>query len=66
MSEDRPNPQPAEPESLALPEPRPRSTPWLLRLVLMTFVLLAGLLGYILYLFGPTGKSAQEIGRAHV
>lgn len=59
MSEDRPNPQPAEPESLALPEPRPRSTPWLLRLVLMTFVLLAGLLGYILYLFGPTGKSAQ-------
>lgn len=40
-------------------EPRPRSTSWLLRLILAMFVLLVGLLGYILYLFGPTGKSAQ-------
>jgi UPF0755 protein len=40
-------------------EPRPRGTPWLSRLVLAMFALLVGLLGYILYLFGPTGNSAQ-------
>lgn len=39
--------------------PYPRDTPWLSRLVLAMFALLVGLLGYGLYLLGPTGNSAQ-------
>jgi len=44
--------QPGEPRS-------ERSTPWLLRGVLIMFVVLGMLLGYMLFLLGPTGKSAQ-------
>lgn len=36
-----------------------RSTPWILRGVLIMFLVLGALLGYVLFLLGPTGKSAQ-------
>lgn len=36
-----------------------RSAPWVLRGVLIMFVLLIALLGYVLFLLGPTGKTAQ-------
>jgi UPF0755 protein len=42
------------------PEARPeRGTPWVLRGVLVMFGVLAALLGYVLFLLGPTGKTAQ-------
>ncbi|MBF6595287.1 MAG: endolytic transglycosylase MltG [Thermaceae bacterium] len=41
-------------------EPRvERTTPWILRGVLAMFVVLAALLGYALFLLGPTGKTAE-------
>lgn len=42
--------KPAKPE---------RRTPWILWGVLVMFVLLAGVVGYGLYLFGPTGQTAD-------
>lgn len=34
-------------------------SPWILRGVLLMFLAIFAILGYVLYLFGPTGKSAQ-------